>query len=475
MYRKVLITTLMLGICVAGFSQPNEVKNANPKDLAKTTVENSQKELLDKMQRRLKDRNEPGVKFDKKMIEAQQFLYQESLIDSVLKAKSHLLKDVFGKLCDKSNMPTDLVYEGININTNNITYKLFETGKKQGQVDSTTLVVPVSFQAHSVAKDDISDVKYAITFNWEVKVKAETEKTVVDGKKTTQIIGYIQKGTPTLVSSVANSIKYLTSDKNNMKAAAQNAIVEWYANLPQTLDKQYADQSVSAIEAMNVSVNDIVFNLPENQNFTISDVPAIKVDIDPYQFIKDEDKPLYTAPAAYIIIAPVFNVTIDDSFKNADLLVSYVVKETVEPIADKEKELRRSTANAVVAEFAKQLSTYVSSRDADQKTYIENMFETTESDVEVSHLPKRGSEKIKKESAQKYLSLLRGSSLIFHIDDIEVVNSNWDSLIYTVNQEFQSKSYSDYTQKRVYLTYDAARGTYVINKIEVVPNSTKIE
>ena len=473
MYRKVLITTLMLGICVAGFSQTNEVKNANPKELAKTVAENSQKELLDKMQRRLKDRNEPSVKFDKKMIEAQQFLYQESLIDSVLKAKSHLLKDVFGKLCDKSNMPTNLVYEGININ--NIAYKLFETGKKQGQVDSTTLVVPVSFQAHSVAKDGISDVKYAITFNWEVKVKAETEKTVIDGKKTTQIVGYVQNGTPTLVASVANPIKYLTSDKNDMKAAAQNAIIEWYAHLPQTLDKQYSEQSVSTIEAMNVSANDIVFNLPESQSFTITDIPTIKVDIDPYQFISDEDKPLYTEPAAYIIVAPVFNVTVDGSFKNADLSVSYVVKDIIKPIADKEKELRRSSANAVVAEFAKQLSTYVSSRDADQKTYIENMFETTESDIEVSHLPKRGSEKIKKESAQKYLSLLKGSSLNLLVDNVEIVNPNWDSLIYTVNQEYQSKSYSDYTQKRVYLTYDAARGTYVINKIEVVPNSTKIE
>lgn len=472
MYRKVLITTLMLGICVAGFSQTNEVKNVNPKELAKMVAENSQKELLDKMQRRLKDRNEKPVKFGKNKTEEQQFLYQENLIDSALKAKSHLLKDVYEKLCEKSNMPTDLVYEGININ--NIAYKTFQK-KGVEKIDSTTLIVPVSFQAHTIAKDGISDVKYAITFNWEVKVKAETEKTVVDGKKTTRIVGYVQNGTPTLVASVANPIKYLTSDKNDMKAAAQNAIVEWYANLPQTLDKQYAEQFVSTIKSMNVSANDIVFSLPESQSFTITDVPTIKVDIDPYQFISDEDKPLYTEPAAYIIVAPVFNVTVDGSFKNADLSVSYVVKDIVKPIADKEKELRRSTANAVITEFAKQLSTYVSSREAERKVQIENMFETTESDIEVSHLPKRGSEKIKKESAQKYLSLLKGSSLNLLVNNVEIVNPNWDSLIYTVNQEYQSKSYSDYTQKRVYLTYDATKGTYVINKIEVVPNSTKIE
>lgn len=462
----------MLSVGMVGFSKTEKIKNVNPKELAKTVVENSQKELLDKMQRRLKDRNEKPVKFDKMKAEEQQFLYQENLIDSVLKAKSHLLKDVYKRLCEESNMPTDLVYEGINIS--NIAYKTFQkTGIER--IDSTTLVVPVSFQAHTVAKDGISDVKYAITFKWEVKVKTETEKTIVDGKKTARIVGYVQNGTPTLVASVANPIKYLTSDKNDMKAAAQNAIVEWYANLPQTLDKQYAEQSVSAIKSMNVSANDIVFSLPESQSFTITDVPTIKVDIDPYQFISDEDKPLYTEPAAYIIVAPVFNVTVDGSFKNADLSVSYVVKDIVKPIADKEKELRRSTANAVITEFAKQLSTYVSSREAEQKVQIENMFETTESDIEVSHLPKRGSEKIKKESAQKYLSLLKGSSLNLLVNNVEIVNPNWDSLIYTVNQEYQSKSYSDYTQKRVYLTYDATKGTYVINKIEVVPNSTKIE
>ena len=199
------------------------------------------------------------------------------------------------------------------------------------------------------------------------------------------------------------------------------------------------------------------------------------MEIDPYKIISDEDRSLYTAPKAYIIVAPVFNVSVDDSFKNAELTVSYVLKDTIKPIADKEKQLRRSAANAVVEEFAKQLSAYVSSRDAEQKTYIENMFETTKSDVEVSHLPKHGSEKIKKESAQKYLSLLNGSSLNFVVDSIEVKDSNWGSLVYTISQKYQSDSYSDYTQKQIYMTYDAAKGTYVINKIKVIPNSTKLK
>ncbi len=103
------------------------------------------------------------------------------------------------------------------------------------------------------------------------------------------------------------------------------------------------------------------------------------------------------------------------------------------------------------------------------------MFDTAENDVEVSYLPKRGSVKIKKEFAQKYLSLLKSSSLSLSIDNIEVVNLNWDSLIYIVSQEYRSKTCSDFTQKRIYLTYDSTKGTYVINKIEVVPNNTIIK
>lgn len=85
MNRKVLVTTLMLSIGIVGFSKTEEIKNVNPKELAKTVVENSQKELLDKMQRRLKVRNEPkSNKAFGKMTETQQFLYQENLIDVIL-------------------------------------------------------------------------------------------------------------------------------------------------------------------------------------------------------------------------------------------------------------------------------------------------------------------------------------------------------------------------------------------------------
>lgn len=54
-------------------------------------------------------------------------------------------------------------------------------------------------------------------------------------------------------------------------------------------------------------------------------------------------------------------------------------------------------------------------------------------------------------------------------------NSNLNTLVFVINQDFKSKAYSDYTQKKIYLTYNAETETYSIDKIEVVPNSTKIQ
>ncbi len=471
MYRKMLIATLMLGIGMVGFSKTkkDEIKYVNRKEAAKTLAINKQKELLDKMQLCLKNDNE---KFNKvpNSDSVKQFLYQDDLVESVLKAKSHSLKHVYDELC-KSNKPTDLVYEGLSVG--DIEYdknEEKEIRKGKNPIDSTKLIVPVAFQVHTVAKGNVSDVRYKVTFIWKVKVEEKFEN--VEGKK---VRYFAPKNKLELVSSIAKPIKFLASEQKSMKKAAQDAIVEWYANLPQTLSKQYVEQSLTSIEAMSVSYDEIKMDLPKSKEFTVKDVPAITINIDPYQFIDDDKKSLYTNPVASMTIAPTFKVTVDNTFKNAEVVVSYD-KEIHKPITDSAKVERNRMANANVMTFLNQLSEYVSSHDTEQKASIKNMFNTTGSDVEVSYLPKYGNEKIKKESAQKYLSLLKGSALNFTLDnDIEVVDLNWDSLIYTVSQRYQSKTYNDYTQKRIHLVYDADKKTYLINKIEVVPNSTKTE
>lgn len=443
MLKKLIITSLLVGASVLGFAQD---PSAETKASAKTVVENSQIAMLKKMDLKLKGGKEK-VKFPNKFI-AQQFLFQENLIDTILVAKSHGLKDVFEKLCAKTNVPTEFKFEGINVGS--INYKIYSEGKKQGQADTNVVIVPISFQTHTIAKDNVSDVKYKVTIKWEVKG---------------------EKATP--VSSSAEPINYLTSERMAMLNAAKDKIIEWYANLPQTLDKQYSEQSISEIQPVTVTKDDIKADLPAGQNFTINNVKDVVINIDPYQFISESDKNLYTNPSASLTITPSFIVTVGDSFKNADIKVEYSAKEPVKPTSDKEKVARRDAAESTISKLAQELSSYVSVRNAEQKERVENLFNSKESNIEVSYLRQNGTERINTKTADKYLSLLKGSSLNFIDHSIELQDPNWETLVVVVNQDFKSKTYSDYTQKKVYLTYDDENKTYIIDKIEVVPNSTK--
>lgn len=466
MDRKVFTASLMLAIGVAGFSQTSENKYANPKELAKTVVLDKQKVDLDNMKRHLKDRkSKPKFKFNnKEMKKSKQFLCQEELAESVLKLKPSTLEKVFDALT-KKEAGADLVYEIIQ--TGGIDYKKETSGKKRGRTDSTTIVVPVRFETHTVTNDKASDARYAVTFNWELKVKAveKKEKRKVEGKKKPRkvVIGYEYErdGAPVFVSSVPEKIAYLTTEREDMRTAAKEAILEWYANLPQTID-QYVEQPGSVVEAMNVSLREIKMSLPESRNFTVADVPVIPVKVNPYK---------------EVTIAPTFVVSVDETLKKAKIsLKSYkcVNEKNTQPVTDSIKLERRRRADTFIQEFAERLSVYVSSGDAEQKAHIENMFSTAENSVQVSHLPRHGSEKTKKESAKKYLSLLNGSSLNMENIHLDKMDSNLDTLIYVVDQEYQSDTYSDYTKKKIFLTYDAVKESYVIEKIEVVPNSTVI-
>ena len=443
MLKKLFITSLLVGASVLGFAQD---PSAETKASAKTVVENSQKAMLEKMSLKLKGGKEK-VKFPNKFI-SQQFLFQENLIDTILAAKSHGLKDVFEKLCSKNNVPTEFTFEGINVGS--INYKIYSEGKKQGQADTNVVIVPISFQTHTIAKDNVSDVKYKVTIKWEVKG---------------------EKATP--VSSSAEPINYLTSERMAMLNAAKAKIREWYANLPQTLDKQYSEQSISEIQPVTVTADDIKADLPAGQIFTINNVKDVVINIDPYKFISESDKNLYTNPSASLTITPSFIVTVDNSFKNADIKVEYSAKEPVKPTSDKEKVARRDAAESTISKLAQELSSYVSVRNAEQKERVENLFNSKESNIEVSYLRQNGTERINTKTADKYLSLLKGSSLNFIDHSIELQDPNWETLVVVVNQDFKSKTYSDYTQKKVFLTYDNENKTYIIDKIEVVPNSTK--
>lgn len=437
MLKKLFITTLLMGACVIGFAQQPDAET-NAKAKAKELVEQKLKDNLNMIELQLKEGKKASL--PKEMKNSRQFLFQENMIKEKLDIRSTQLDDVLKQMCNKLK-PSEFKYEDINVE------KITDDKNKEG-----TVIVPISFQTRTIAKDSVSDVRYNVTFTYKVNKKEKVS----------------------FVSSSVKKIDFLNSEKKRMLDAAKNAIVEWYANLPQTLDQQYSEQSITEIQPIEITANDITAKLPDSKIFTISNVKNIEIAIDPYQFIKDSEMHLYTNPSASLIITPTFNITVDDSFDKANVSVEYSVQ-TIKPTNDNDKINQLVAAQSAIEKLAKELSSYVSSKDEELKSNIQSMF-NAKSTVQVSYLLKNGKEKINNRTVTKYLSLLKGSSLNFIDYTIEIPDaSNLNTLVFVINQDFKSKTYSDYTQKKIYLTYNEETETYSIDKIEVVPNSTKIQ
>ena len=458
MKRIILIAALiMAGTSV--FAQNDKF------ELAKKAAQEKQEELLANMKLKLENPKEYHQLKAKLTIpkgnENQQFLYDESKIDSMLEKKtSHTLSEVFNKLTvrkeDKNiHCPTYFLYEG------QITRAPYYKSDND-RIDSSIIIVPIYFQTHTVTKNSTSNVKYDVTLEWKIEVKESKDK---DGG-----IKYTIKDNNTkLNSSKASPIEYLVSDKASMLEAAKKYIVEWYANLPQTLDERYAHMSVNSLKPILVDHEDIEAELPNTQNFTITSVPEIRISIDPYQYIDNKETLLYTNPAAYIILSPEFNICIDSTLKNVDTMsVKYNVKEIIKPMKKKKKEERHNKAEEAIDVLKNNLSNFVSSRSKEQKDKVVNLFINDEAEVEVSHLYKNGTVKKTTKSVKKYLSLLKGSVLNMDVVNFELMDPNWDSITYTVNQQYRSKTYNDDTIKQVYLDYDSSNGKYLISKITVI-------
>lgn len=490
MYRKVLIAVLMLGISTMGFAQ-KEKQYDTSKKLVTDVAKSSSEGLLGKMKSSLKTKNiklEKEIRKQIKHVAGKQFLYQEDKVESNLyqkskkknnkksdKRKSYTLEEVFGRLCDSENMPTNLKAESLNIKIDKMDYP-YKRGKK---VDSLRVCVPVSFQTRTTAKG--SDVRYTVHSTWEIKFNKEPkkveEKTKSGKPKKVRSKGeyvYVCKQEPKWLSCKVISIDFLTSEEKAMKTAAKKAVVDWYKNLPQRLDKQYSEQAkTGGVEPMEISSDS--FKLEEMQGRRTATIaaPEIKVEVDPYRFISEKDNSVYTNPKAYIVLAPTFEILVDNTFKTAKVVsVSYNEKSPIKPVSDSAKVARRNIANSVIDEFIKQLSAYIPSREVEQQESVKNMFDAKSSDIEVSFLSKNGSETRKIDSVKEYLTLLRGLALNFTVVKVDA-DSNWEHVIYTVDQKYQSKTYSDHTQKLIHLTYDSSRNTYLVSKIKVIPGTTK--
>lgn len=471
MLKKLSFSALTLCLSVMAFAKDAPSTGNDPKALAKDAALVANSELLTKMQSQLGTNDGDKVNNLKKIDPNQQFLYVESKIND-LGLKSNDLVSVYNYLVKNQN-GTVLASEAVS--ANNVDFKTYASGKKEGQKDSSVVVVPISFQAHAVAKDGISDAKYLVNLTWEVKVaqvKSKKNK-AEDGTVTIPEVSYKVAGAPKLVASNATPISYLNSDLADMQAAAKAAIEKWYSErLPSVYMTAFADMKPIESILPKYESKEINVSRPSSPVFVVKEgMPVITVSIDPYQFISDESISFYTNPTAFVEYAPVFKVKVDDTYKNATLEVTYEKVKTIEPVTDSVKIERNNAAEKFINDYAATLQSYVTSLDAAQGDEYKALFVSCDEPiVMISKVYANGKVKTTSKSVSKYVSQLKkikGATMTNSVVEYKP-EANFTEVSYTLSQQFRSRNYSDTTVKTIVLKYDEEQGAYRVVSVNVL-------
>ena len=139
--------------------------------------------------------------------------------------------------------------------------------------------------------------------------------------------------------------------------------------------------------------------------------------------------------------------------------------------------------------FTQKLSEYVATNNAQQKEELLNMFECGKTQVQVSYVSQSAKERIANRQAEKYLNCLKG--LKWDVNTPTLIDETYanqlnteyptlglqfdpslNTMMYLINQRYEGQNYKDDTQKIIFVKYN--EGEYQIQKVVVVPNSTKL-
>lgn len=337
-----------------------------------------------------------------------------------------------------------------------------------------TYHVPVSFEnRNEVSKKDstvthLTDVKYLTTLVWEIDAKTKRNPK-------TKLL-YLDCSAKVLSCEV-DPIPYLNLEEEKIQSIAENAIKDWYKNLPDNLDVDKLKESNSLIEVGKVESVDSVEvdgNMDfENLTYTWRG-KRVQIDIDPDPFITKGEEYLYESPSATAEFIPVFSVQITNepySLKDKPE-VKYEDVEIVYPLTKKEKQDRKDKAGKFIKEYTNKLAEYASAEKSERaalRTELEAMF-ADGAIVEVSYFPKGGNDRKIKREVGKYLTLLKDADMTATDPKcVEVDTNNVVSIIYSYTQSFEGKKYSDEVDKVVKMEYQDDR--WVITGITIAGNT----
>lgn len=335
--------------------------------------------------------------------------------------------------------------------------------------DKNVYSASASFETRNIvrtmADSLLSDVRYKVDMQIELKIG---EKKVFLRDENNKRTGEVRIEYPVqsfkVNSCEVSPIDYLTSEDNSARAKAKKAILNWYAETLPTLDMNAIVKDADDWKFVAGDVDGLVIN-GTYPNYTC-DGPEFKVSTDWTNHISASERNLYDNTVATRTIAPEFTVTVAENAEPNLSVSSYDVATVKEPVSIAQREELLKNATSVKSDFVERLMAYAS--NSDEADALLNMFDPA-ANYEVSYKFKSGKVQSKKYNGniKKYLKLLAAKKATLEIVDegAPVFDPNMSTIIYTIKQTFNSKTYSDITLKKVVLTL--TDGMYVITEVSV--------
>lgn len=495
MKKIIFMITLTLSVSAIGFAQTYPSQEEAEK-AAQENVREKLTELLTSMQNGLQDADAPKAKFNNGTDKVKQFLYDGKKVNKFLAKKEttdkdKTLKNIYTKLTQqiilKENpYKTDFQYFDVQFGEVKVI-------KQEGKQNGYKLNIPVSFQTYTVTGDSASLAKYEVKSTWEVAVKKQKVAKLgsiqkQDNPKDAQpIFSHTVSNQMKCVALTAKSIDYLNSEQKTITQLAERAIVDWYANVQQNLAQKYIDQAIAPIAP--IAIESVKFDSQNGKTFKVDQVKEILISIDPKPYMT-EPEVYYESPTAILTVRPSFIVAINDDLTGVTSLeVTYEELPVEAPKTAFEKMEMRTKADKLVNVFTNKLSEYVATNNAQQKEELLSMFECGKTQVQVSHVSQNAKERIANRQAEKYLNCLKG--LKWDVKTPTLIDEacanqlnteyptlglqfdpNLNTMMYLIDQRYEGQNYKDDTQKIIFVKYN--EGKYQIQKVIVVPNSTKL-
>ena len=317
-----------------------------------------------------------------------------------------------------------------------------------------------------------SEGDYDVTMIWKVTC-ASTKKGVKYNTK-------LQKIEP------AKHSNQEAENKKNAIQSAEKIVQEWYKkNVPNYFaDKMDNDNILGTsltlngnfIEAENITVN---INKPEKEVTISSELPMVKIDVDPQKYMSTDSCYVDNPKAFYTFKAKFFKIKFtSDDYKTAELVaVDFEEPELVKPSTiDKHKkdmEQAKEMVNKAKEEIEKGFKTYLETPNKETSAQFDSLF-VKNSKVGISILNKSG---ITTRKAIEYRNNIKGATIDFvkwAEPEINVDGEEWTAVI-PFTQHTERDKYCDYTDKEVHLIKEAKSEKFKISSIEVVKEAQPCE